>query len=60
MYIFILSQITSNDFISCFDFDRKSMEIETTTRSEFPNRGKTIVEQILASKEINKSTRVGL
>ena len=36
------------------------METETTTWSEFPNGGKAIVEQILASKEINKSKRAGL
>ena len=35
----------------------KSVETETTTRSEFSNGGKAIVEQILASKEINKSRR---
>ena len=35
----------------------KSMEIETTTSSEFPNRGKANVEQILASEEINESKR---
>ena len=33
------------------------METETTTWSEFPNRGKVIVEQILASEERNKSKR---
>ena len=38
----------------------KSVETETTTLSEFPNGGKAIVEQILASEEINKSKRVGL
>ena len=37
------------------EFDGKSMETETTTWSEFPNGGKAIVEQILASEEINKS-----
>ena len=31
-----------------------------TKTSEFPNGGKAIVEQILASEEINKSKRVGL
>ena len=31
-----------------------------TTLSEFPNEGKAIVEQILASEEINKSKRAGL
>ena len=36
------------------------METETTTWSEFPNGGKVIVEQILASEEINKSKRAGL
>ena len=36
------------------------MEPETTTSSEFPNGGKAIVEQILASEEINKSKRAGL
>ena len=30
------------------------METETTTRSEFPNEGKAIVEQILESQERNK------
>ena len=29
------------------------METKTTTWSEFPNGGKAIVEQILASEEIN-------
>ena len=43
-----------------FDFDRKSVETETATWSEFPNGGKVIVEQILASEEINKSKRTGL
>ena len=37
----------------------KSMETETTT-SEFPNGGKAIVEQIVASEEMNKSERAGL
>ena len=32
-------------------YDGKSMETETTTWSEFPNGGKAIVEQILASEE---------
>ena len=36
------------------------MEIVKTTWSEFPNEGKAIVEQILASEEINKSKRAGL
>ena len=36
------------------------METEQTTWSEFPNGGKAIVEQILASEEINKSKRAGL
>ena len=38
----------------------KSMETERTTWSEFPNGGKAIVEQILASEERNKSKRAGL
>ena len=33
------------------------MESETTTWSEFSNGGKFIVEQILASGEINKSKK---
>ena len=41
-------------------FDRKSMETETATWSEFSNEGKTIVEHILALEEINKSKRAGL
>ena len=35
------------------------METETLW-SEFPNGGKAIIEQILASEEINKSKRAGL
>ena len=46
--------------VSCFEFIGKSMETETTTWSEFPNGGKVIVEQILASEERNKSKRAGL
>ena len=42
------------------EFDRKSMQIETPTWSEFPNGGKAIAEQILASEEKNKSKRAGL
>ena len=45
---------------SYFEIDRNSMETKTTTWSEFPNGRKPIVEQILASGEINKSKRVGL
>ena len=45
---------------SCCEFDGKSMETEATTWSEFPNGGKAIVEQILASEEINKSKIAGL
>ena len=37
----------------------ESLETETTG-SEFPNGGKAILEQILASEEINKSKRAGL
>ena len=37
------------------EFDGNSMETETTTWLEFPNGGKSIVEQILASEEINRS-----
>ena len=42
------------------EFDRESMETETTTQSEFPNGGKAIVEQLLASEEKNKSKRAVL
>ena len=45
---------------SLCEFDGKSMESETTTWSEFPNGGKAIAEQILASEERNKSERAGL
>ena len=41
-------------------FDGKSMETETTRWPEFPNGGKAIVEQILASEERNKSKSAGL
>ena len=44
----------------CNEFDGKSMETEATTWSEFPNGEKAILEQILASAEINKSKRAGL
>ena len=37
----------------CFEFIGKSMETETTTWSEFPNAGKAIAEQILASERNN-------
>ena len=36
------------------------MEIETTTGSELPNRGKAIVEQILVLEERNQSKGAGL
>ena len=42
------------------EYDGKSMETETTTWSEFPNGGKAIAEQILASEERKKSKRAGL
>ena len=37
------------------EYDEKSMETETTTWSEFPNGGKAIVKQQLASKESSPS-----
>ena len=43
-----------------FEFERKSMETETTTWTEFPNWGKAIVEQILSSEEMNKFKGAGL
>ena len=43
---------------SCCEYDGKLMETDTT--SEFPNGGKDISEQIVASEEINKSKRAGL
>ena len=42
------------------EFDGKSIETETTTCSEFPNGGKAIAEQLLASEKRNKSKRTGL
>ena len=45
---------------SCFEFDGKSMETETTTWSEFLNGGKATVEQILASEERNQFKRTGM
>ena len=50
--------MTSNEhqpWVSHCKFDGKSMETESTIRSEFPDGGKPIVEQILPLKEINKS-----
>ena len=43
-----------------FEFDRKSMETVAAAWSEFSSGGKAIVDQILASWEINKSKRAGL
>ena len=48
------------NWASCCEFHGKSMETWTTTRLEFLHGGKTIVQQILASEEINKSKRLGL
>ena len=42
------------------EYDGKSIENKTTTWSEFSNGGKAIVELMLASEEMNKSTRAGL
>ena len=42
------------------EYDGKSVETEATIWSEFPNWGKAIVKQILASEEINKSKRAEL
>ena len=36
------------------------MESHKMAQSEFPNGGKDIAEQILASEEINKSKRAGM
>ena len=43
-----------------FEFIAKSMKPETKTLSEFPNKGKAIVEQILASEEKNKPKTAGM
>ena len=45
---------------SCCEYHGKAMETETETWSEFSNGGKSIVEQILVSEEINKPKRAGL
>ena len=45
---------------SSFEFYGKSVETETTTWSEFPNEGKSIVEQMLVSDDRNRSKRAGL
>ena len=42
------------------EFAEKSMDTEAKTWPEFPNGGKAIVEQILASEVINKSKLAGL
>ena len=47
-------------YASCFEFDGKSMETGTTTLPEFPNGGKVIKEQIVASEERKKSKRAGM
>ena len=43
-----------------FELVGKSTETKTKIWSEFPNGGKAIVKQILASEERNKSKRAGL
>ena len=40
--------------------DKKSIETESIASSEFSNKGKAIVEQILALEERNKSKTAGL
>ena len=47
------------DETSHFEFDGKSIKTETTPWWEFPNRGKAIVEQIIAPEERSKSKRAG-
>ena len=47
------------DETSHFEFDGKSMKTETTPWWEFPNRGKAVVEQIIAPEERSKSKRAG-
>ena len=48
------------DRASVCEHDGKEVENETSTWSEFPNGRKTIVEQILASEEKNKSKKTWL
>ena len=45
---------------SRFEFGKKSKETDTTASSEFPKGRKAIVEQILATEELNKSKRAAL
>ena len=54
------SQAMRSNRASCYEFDGKSTETETQTWSEFPNRGKAIIEWILAAEERYKSKRAGL
>ena len=46
--------------VSPFEFDRKSMETQTVTWSEYPNGRKAVVKHILALKEWNKFKKGGL
>ena len=39
---------------SCFEFNGKSMETETTAWLEFLNGGKAIIEEIMGSKKKKK------
>ena len=57
MRIFIAYAINR---VSHCKFDGKSMEIEITTWSEFPNGGKAIVEQIITFDERKKSKGAGM
>ena len=45
---------------SGWKFGEKSMETETTSWSEFPNRGEATAEQMLPSEERNQSERARL
>ena len=56
----ISTRIVITNGASHCEYDGKSMETETTKWSDFPNGGKAIVEQILASEERKKSKRAGL
>ena len=49
--------LLNNVMKQAIQFDGKSGETEATTRLELPNGGEVMVEQILASEEINKSKR---
>ena len=56
----VISRIVISYAMKQGEFHGKSIKTETTTWSKFSSGGKAVLEQKLASKEINESIRAGL